>query len=54
MLDFVADMETDVFHSLPHADRMSYRAVRNALIEPGEVAKIILENVWQRYPEVDW
>ena len=35
LLDFVADMETEVFHSLSHADRMSHRAVRNALIEPG-------------------
>jgi uncharacterized protein with HEPN domain len=54
LLDFVADMETEAFHALPHADRMGYRAVKNALIELGEAVKAIPEDVRQRYPEVDW
>jgi len=29
--DFIADMETAAFHALPHADRMGFRAVKNAL-----------------------
>jgi uncharacterized protein with HEPN domain len=52
--DFVKDMETDVFHALPHADRMGFRAVKNALIELGEAVKAIPEEVRQRYPDVDW
>ena len=34
--DFMADMETAAFHALPHADRMGFRAVKNALTELGE------------------
>jgi uncharacterized protein with HEPN domain len=54
LLDFVADMETEAFHTLPHADRMGLRAVKNALIELGEAAKAIPEDVRQRYREVNW
>ena len=37
--DIVADMDTDAFHALPHADRLAYRAVKNALAELGEAVK---------------
>ena len=52
--DFIADMETTAFHALPHADRMGFRAVKNALTELGEAAKAIPEETRARYPEVDW
>ncbi len=52
--DFIADMETAAFHALPHADRMGFRAVKNALTELGEAAKAISEETRVRYPEVDW
>ncbi len=52
--DFVADMETQAFHALPHADRMAYRAIKNALTEIGEATKAIPEEVRQRHKDVDW
>ena len=52
--DIVADMETDAFHALPHANRMAYRAVKNALVELGEAVKALPEDVRKRHPEVDW
>ena len=52
--NFARDMETEAFHTLPHADRMGYRAVKNALAELGEAAKAIPEEIRQRHPGVDW
>ena len=52
--DIVADMDTDAFHALPHADRMAYRAVKNALAELGEAVKALPEDARRRHPEVDW
>ena len=52
--DFIADMETAAFHALPHADRIGFRAVKNALTELGEAAKAIPEEIRARYPDVDW
>ena len=52
--DIVADMDTDAFHALPHADRMAYRAVKNALAELGEAVKALPEDVRKRNPAVDW
>jgi uncharacterized protein with HEPN domain len=54
LVDFVKDMETAAFHALPHADRMGYRAVKNARIELGEAAEFIPDDVRQQYPDVDW
>jgi uncharacterized protein with HEPN domain len=47
-------MDTDAFHALPHADRLAYRAVKNALAELGEAVKTLPEDVRKRNPEVDW
>src|SRR5689334_11095602 len=52
--DFVNDMETDAFHALPHANRMGFRAVKNAMVELGEAVKAIPDEVRQHYPDVDW
>jgi hypothetical protein len=40
--------------ALPHADRMGFRAVKNALMELGEAVKALSEEVLQRHPTVDW
>jgi uncharacterized protein with HEPN domain len=52
--DIVESMETAAFHALPHADRMGFRAVKNALTELGEAVKALSEEVLQRHPTVDW
>ena len=52
--DIVADMDTEAFHTLPHADRLAYRAIKNALAELGEAVKALPEEVRKRHPEVDW
>jgi uncharacterized protein with HEPN domain len=54
LCDFIKDMETDAFQALPHADRMGYRAIKNALAELGEAVKAIPDDIQKRYPEVDW
>jgi uncharacterized protein with HEPN domain len=52
--DFVAEMETQAFHDLPHADRMGFRAVKNALAELGEAVKALPADLRKRHPNVDW
>ncbi len=52
--DIVTDMGSDAFHALPHADRLAYRAVKNALAELGEAVKALPDEVRRRHPEVDW
>ena len=47
-------MDTEAFHTLPHADRLAYRAIKNALAELGEAVKALPEEVRKRHPEVDW
>jgi uncharacterized protein with HEPN domain len=52
--NFIADMGTAAFHALPHADRMGFRAIKNALTELGEAAKAIPEETRARHADVDW
>jgi uncharacterized protein with HEPN domain len=52
--DFVESMATEAFHSLPHANRMGFRALKNALTELGEAVKALPADILQRHPEVDW
>ena len=54
LVNFVADMRTEAFHALPHADRMGYRAVKNALAELGEAVKALPPDILARHPHVDW
>jgi uncharacterized protein with HEPN domain len=52
--DFVEDLQGDTFHALPHADRMGYRAIKNALTELGEAIKALPPEICERHKEVDW
>jgi uncharacterized protein with HEPN domain len=52
--DFVEFMETEAFRALPHAPRMGFRALKNALSELGEAVKALPDDVVRRHPEVDW
>ena len=47
-------MDAEEFKAFPHAERMAWRAVKNALTELGEAAKAVPNDVWERHPEVDW
>lgn len=40
--------------ALPHADRMAFRAMKNALTEIGEAVKTLPSDFKTRHPEVDW
>lgn len=54
MVDIVGAMESDAFDALPHADRIAYRALKNALSELGEAVKALPHEVTDRYRGVDW
>jgi len=52
--DIASDMNTDAFDALPHADRMAYRAIKNALAELGGSIKTLPEEIKARHSAVDW
>ena len=52
--DFAGTMDTDAFHQIPYADRMGFRALKNALTELGEAVKALPADVVARHPDVDW
>ncbi len=52
--DFVAAMGTEMFHTLPHADRMGHRALKNALAKLGEAPKAIPDEIRGGHPGADW
>ncbi len=54
LVDIVGAMDDAAFHALPNADRIAYRALKNALSELGETAKTLPHEVTDRYPDVDW
>src|SRR5271168_3802987 len=47
-------MDDAAFHALPNADRIAYRALKNALSELGEMVKTLPREVTDRHPDVDW
>ena len=51
---FVEAMETEAFHALPYADRMGFRALKNALAELGEAVRALPADIMERHPDVDW
>lgn len=54
LIDIVGAMDDAAFHALPSADRIAYRALKNALTELGETVKTLPREVTDRHPEVDW
>lgn len=53
-LAFAAGLDAAAFALLPVADRRTYRALKNALAEIGEAAKLLPPELLARHPEVDW
>jgi len=47
-------MDDRAFHALPNADRMAFRALRNAQSQLGEAVKALPRDVTERHPDVDW
>lgn len=54
VVDIVGAMESHAFDALPHADRIAYRALKNALSELGEAVKSLPREVTEQYRDVDW
>jgi uncharacterized protein with HEPN domain len=54
VVDIASAMEDGAFHALPHADRIAYRALKNALTELGEAVKSLPPEVTARHPNTDW
>jgi uncharacterized protein with HEPN domain len=52
--DIVGAMDDGAFHTLPNADRIAYRALKNALSELGEAVKALPRELTDRHPGVDW
>jgi uncharacterized protein with HEPN domain len=44
-------MDDGAFHALPNADRIAYRALKNALSELGEAVKALPREVTERHPD---
>ena len=53
-LAFASGLDAVAFAALPGADRRTYRALKNALAEIGEAAKLLPPELLARHPDVDW
>jgi uncharacterized protein with HEPN domain len=47
-------LDDSAFHALPNADRIAYRALKNALSELGEAVKTLPREVTERHTDIDW
>lgn len=61
IVDAVSDAQTflkgvtqDQFEQLPERNRITYRALKNAIVEVGEAIKALPKEVCDRHPEIDW
>lgn len=54
LIDIAGAMDDGAFHALPNADRIAYRALKNALSELGEAVKALPREFTDRHPNVDW
>lgn len=54
VVDIAGAMEDGAFHALPHADRIAYRALKNALSELDEAVKALPREVTDRHAPVNW
>ena len=54
VVDIVGAMDDGAFHVLPNADRIAYRALKNALSELGEAVKALPRELTDRHPDIDW
>jgi uncharacterized protein with HEPN domain len=54
LIDIAGAMDDGAFQALPNADRIAFRALKNALSELGEAVKALPREVTERHPDVDW
>lgn len=54
VLAFTAELDEAGFAALPAADRRTFRALKDALIEIGEVVHELPSDLVARHPSVDW
>jgi uncharacterized protein with HEPN domain len=54
VVDIVGAMDDGVFHQLPNADRIAYRALNKAFSELGEAVKALPRKLTDRHFDVDW
>ena len=51
---FCVGLDAAAFAALPVADRRTYRALKNVLMEVGEAVKLLPSELLARHPAVDW
>ena len=54
LINIAATLDDQSFLELPNADRIAYRALKNALSELGEAVKALPREVVERHPGIDW
>ena len=54
LIDLAGAMDDSAFHALPNADRIAFRALKNALSELGEAVRTLPREMTERHSDVDW